>query len=55
MRQSENFADGHTRDREGRLLSCKYGLWRVTRTVWDGAITLIADSHADRPLNSPTT
>lgn len=53
FRQPSNFANGHTRDRQGRLLSCEHGTRRVTRTEWDGRITVIADSYRGKPLNSP--
>jgi gluconolactonase len=53
FRAPSNFANGHTRDRQGRLVSCEHGLRRVTRTEWDGSITVIADSYDGKPLNSP--
>ncbi|NNU80412.1 SMP-30/gluconolactonase/LRE family protein [Halovulum dunhuangense] len=52
-RQPSNYANGHTRDRQGRLVSCEHGTRRVTRTEHDGSITVIADSFEGRPLNSP--
>ncbi|WP_102108929.1 SMP-30/gluconolactonase/LRE family protein [Oceaniglobus roseus] len=52
-RQPSNFSNGHTRDREGRLVSCEHGTRRVTRTEHDGTITVIADSYQGRRLNSP--
>lgn len=52
-RQPSNYANGHTRDREGRLISCEHGGRRVTRTELDGAITVIADAYQGKPLNSP--
>jgi gluconolactonase len=52
-RQPSNFANGHTRDREGRLVSCEHGTRRVTRTELDGSITVIADSYNGKHLNSP--
>lgn len=52
-RQPSNFANGHTRDRQGRLVSCEHGTRRVTRTEWDGSITVIADSYQGKRLNSP--
>ena len=52
-RQPSNFANGHTRDREGRLVSCEHGARRVTRTEHDGSITVIADSFEGKRLNSP--
>ena len=53
FRKPSNFANGHTRDREGRLLSCEHGARRVTRTEHDGTITVIADEHDGKRLNSP--
>lgn len=52
-RQPSNFANGHTRDRVGRLVSCEHGTRRVTRTEWDGTITVLADRYQGKPLNSP--
>ena len=52
-REPSNFANGHTRDRQGRLVSCEHGLRRVIRTEWDGTITVIADSFHGKRLNSP--
>lgn len=52
-RAPSNFANGHTRDREGRLVSCEHGTRRVTRTEYDGSITVIADAYNGKPLNSP--
>lgn len=48
-----NYANGHTRDRVGRLISCEHGTRRVTRTEHDGTITVIADQFMGKPLNSP--
>jgi len=52
-RAPSNFANGHTRDRQGRLISCEHGTRRVTRTEQDGTITVIADSYQGKRLNSP--
>jgi gluconolactonase len=52
-RAPSNYANGHTRDLQGRLISCEHGLRRVTRTELDGSITVIADSYQGKPLNSP--
>lgn len=52
-REPSNYTNGHTRDRQGRLVSCEHGGRRVTRTEHDGAITVIADSFDGKPLNSP--
>ncbi|MBB4053917.1 gluconolactonase [Devosia subaequoris] len=48
-----NFANGHTRDLEGRLISCEHGPRRVTRTEIDGTITVLAERFEGRRLNSP--
>lgn len=53
FREPSNFANGHTRDREGRLVSCEHGARRVTRTEPDGTITVLAEHHQGRRLNSP--
>lgn len=52
-RAPSNYANGHTRDRQGRLISCEHGKRRVTRTEHDGAVTVIADSYGGKKLNSP--
>ena len=53
FRQPSNFSNGHTRDRQGRLVSCEHGTRRVTRTEVDGSITILADSFQGKRLNSP--
>jgi gluconolactonase len=53
FRKPSNFANGNTRDRQGRLLTCEHDTRRVTRTEYDGAITVIADRFDGKPLNSP--
>lgn len=53
FRSPSNFANGHTRDRQGRLVSCEHGTRRVTRTEVDGTITVLADRYLGRKLNSP--
>lgn len=52
-RQPSDYANGHTRDRQGRLISCEHGTRRVTRTEWDGSITILADRYQGKRLNSP--
>ena len=46
-------ANGNTRDREGRLITCEQGGRRVVRTEWDGSITVLAAEYQGRQLNSP--
>lgn len=53
FRAGSNFANGNTRDRDGRLVSCEHGTRRVTRTEPDGTITVVADSYRSGRLNSP--
>lgn len=52
-RADSNFSNGHTRDLQGRLVSCEHGTRRVTRTEYDGSITVIADGFEGKRLNSP--
>jgi len=53
FRKPSNFANGNTRDRQGRLVTCEHGTRRVTRTEYDGTISVIADRYQGKPLNSP--
>ena len=48
-RKPSDHANGNTRDRQGRLLSCEHGTRRVTRTEIDGSITVLADRFAITP------
>lgn len=52
-RKPSNFANGNTRDRQGRLVSCEHGGRRVIRTEHDGSITVLIDSFNGKRLNSP--
>ncbi len=53
FRKPSNNSNGNTRDRQGRLLTCEHDSRRVTRTEYDGTITVIADRFDGKPLNSP--
>jgi gluconolactonase len=53
FRKPSNNSNGLTRDRQGRLLTCEHDARRITRTEYDGAITVIADRFDGKPLNSP--
>ena len=53
FRSPADFANGHTRDRQGRLVSCEHLTRRVTRTEHDGSITVLIDRFDGRPLNAP--
>jgi gluconolactonase len=53
FRKPSNNANGNTRDRQGRLVTCEHDARRVTRTEYDGTITVILDRFDGKPLNSP--
>ncbi|MFR9775840.1 SMP-30/gluconolactonase/LRE family protein [Micromonospora sp. MS34] len=53
FRQPAGYANGHTVDRRGRLVSCEQGRRRVTRTEPDGTDTVLAERWRGRRLNSP--
>jgi len=53
FRAESNNSNGNTRDRQGRLITCEHLTRRVTRTEPDGSITVIADKHKGKRLNSP--
>ena len=53
FRQPSMNSNGNTIDREGRLITCEHSGRRVTRTEFDGSITIIADSYNGKKLNSP--
>lgn len=53
FRQPAGNTNGHTRDTEGRLVSCEHGNRRVTRTEHHGGITVLAHEYEGRRLNSP--
>ncbi len=53
FRRPSNNANGNTRDRQGRLVTCEHLSRRVTRTEYDGSITVLADRFEGKRLNSP--
>jgi gluconolactonase len=53
FRQPSGFENGHTRDRQGRLIGCSHRHRCVTRTEIDGHVTVLADNYEGKPLNSP--
>ena len=53
FRQPSNNANGNTRDRAGRLITCEHRGRRVTRTEYDGSITVLIDNWQGKRLNSP--
>ena len=52
-RKPSNNANGHTRDRQGRIVACEHAGRRVVRCEGDGAITVLADSYQGKRLNRP--
>src|ERR1700751_2423848 len=54
FRSPSNFANGNTRDRQGRLVTCEHSVTRrITRTEKNGKITVLADSFEGKRLNAP--
>ncbi len=53
FREPSRFANGHTRDREGRLIGCLHGGRALVRTEYDGSVTTLADHYQGKRLNSP--
>jgi len=53
FRRPSRFANGNTRDRQGRLVTCEHGARRVTRTEHDGHLTVVLDRFQGKRLNSP--
>jgi gluconolactonase len=53
FRRPSRHANGNTRDRQGRLITCEHGARQVTRTEPDGAVTVLMAAHEGRRLNSP--
>ena len=52
-RKPSGYANGNTRDRQGRLVSCEHGGRRISRTEHDGRVVTLADSFGGKRLNSP--
>ena len=54
FRDNANYANGNTRDRQGRLVTCEHSVTRrITRTEHNGKITVLADSYEGKRLNAP--
>src|SRR5262247_1339754 len=51
FRQPSNHANGNTRDRQGRLITCEHSGRRITRTDYDGTIAVLIDRFDGKPLN----
>lgn len=53
FREPSHHANGNTRDLQGRLITCESGSRRLTRTEYNGSITVLVDQYEGRRLNSP--
>ena len=53
FRQPSHGANGNTRDRQGRLITCEHFSRRVTRTEPDGRVTVLAERFQGKRFNSP--
>ena len=53
FRQPSGFANGHCRDRQGRLIGCSHQRRAILRTEWDGGLTVLAERFGGQRLNSP--
>ena len=53
FRYPSNNANGNTRDREGRLITCEHDSQRITRTEYDGNITVLMNEYKGKSLNAP--
>ncbi|MET7243314.1 SMP-30/gluconolactonase/LRE family protein [Methylobacterium sp. EM32] len=52
-RAPSNYANGQTRDRQGRLIGCSHRGRCLYRTEYDGTVTTLVERHAGKRLNSP--
>ena len=53
FRKPSHHTNGNTRDRQGRLISCEHSTRRLTRTEYDGSITVLMDKFDGKLLNAP--
>jgi gluconolactonase len=54
FRNNASYANGNTRDRQGRLVTCEHSVTRrVVRTEKDGKLTVLADKFNGKKLNAP--
>lgn len=52
-RRPSHNANGNTRDRHGRLVTCEMGSQRLTRTEYDGQVTVLASRFEGKRLTGP--
>jgi gluconolactonase len=53
FRQPAGYANGHTRDRQGRLITCQHQHRRIVRCELDGRETVLVERYKGKRLNSP--
>jgi len=53
FRAPSDYANGQTRDRQGRLIACSHRGRCLYRTEHDGRVTRLVTHHAGRRLNAP--
>ena len=53
FRQPCGYTNGHTLDRENRLVSAEHGGRRISRTEHDGTVVNLVDNYEGKKLNSP--
>lgn len=54
FRKPANYANGNTRDNQGRLITAEHGGGRrITRTEYDGTLTILCDRYEGKRFNSP--
>ena len=53
FRSPSNYSNGNSRDRTGRLLTCEHDTRRVTRTEYDGTVSVLMDGFQGKKLNAP--
>jgi gluconolactonase len=53
FRSPSHYANGNTRDRQGRLITCEHDTQRLTRTEYDGTVVVLADQWEGKKLTGP--
>ena len=53
FRKPSHYTNGNPRDRQGRLVSCEHDTQHLTRTEYDGTVTILAHSFEGKRLTGP--
>ncbi len=53
FRSPSHYANGNTRDRQGRLITCEHDTQRLTRTEYDGTVVVLAHQWEGKKLTGP--